>query len=35
LIVFTLCDGLITEMQNYVSRGEALAAAGAEPAVWV
>jgi ketosteroid isomerase-like protein len=33
-IVFTLRDGLITGMQDYVSRGEALAAAGAEPAVW-
>ena len=33
-IVFTLRDGLITQMQDYVSRGEALAAAGAEPAVW-
>jgi ketosteroid isomerase-like protein len=34
-IVFTLRDGLITGMQDNVSRGEALAAAGAEPAVWV
>jgi ketosteroid isomerase-like protein len=33
-IVFTLRDGLITQMQDYVSRGEALAAAGAEPGVW-
>jgi ketosteroid isomerase-like protein len=33
-IVFTLRDGLITSMQDYLSRGEALAAAGAEPAVW-
>ena len=33
-IVFTLRDGLITQMQDYLSRGEALAAAGAEPAVW-
>jgi ketosteroid isomerase-like protein len=33
-IVFTLRDGLITHMQDYVSRREALAAAGAEPAVW-
>jgi ketosteroid isomerase-like protein len=33
-IVFTLRDGLITSMQDYVSRAEALAAAGAEPAVW-
>jgi ketosteroid isomerase-like protein len=33
-IVFTLRDGLITRMQDYMSRGEALAAAGAEPAVW-
>ncbi len=33
-IVFTLRDGLITHIQDYVSRREALAAAGAEPAVW-
>ena len=33
-IVFTLRDGLITQMQDYLSRGEALVAAGAEPAVW-
>jgi ketosteroid isomerase-like protein len=33
-IVFTLRDGLITRMQDYVSRGEALAAAGTGPAVW-
>ena len=33
-IVFTLRDGLITEMQDYLSRREALAAAGAGPAVW-
>jgi ketosteroid isomerase-like protein len=33
-IVFTLRNGLITQMQDYVSRGEALAAAGAEPGVW-
>jgi len=33
-IVFTLRDGLITQMQDYLSRAEALAAAGAEPAVW-
>ena len=33
-IVFTLRDGMITAMQDYLSRGEALAAAGAEPAVW-
>jgi ketosteroid isomerase-like protein len=33
-IVFTLRDGLITAMQDYTSRREALAAAGAEPAVW-
>jgi ketosteroid isomerase-like protein len=33
-VVFTLRDGLITQMQDYVSRSEALAAAGAEPAVW-
>lgn len=34
VIVFTLRDGLITRMQDYVSRREALAAAGADPAVW-
>jgi hypothetical protein len=33
-IVFTLRDGLITHMQDYLSRGEALAAAGADPTVW-
>jgi ketosteroid isomerase-like protein len=33
-IVFTLRDGMITAMQDHLSRGEALAAAGAEPAVW-
>ena len=33
-IVFTLRDGMITQMQDYLSRAEALAAAGAEPAVW-
>jgi ketosteroid isomerase-like protein len=33
-IVFTLRDGLITGMQDYLSRAEALAAAGAKPAVW-
>jgi ketosteroid isomerase-like protein len=33
-IVFTLRDGLITRMQDYLSRREALAAAGADPAVW-
>lgn len=33
-IVFTLRDGLITHMQDYASRREALAAAGAEPGVW-
>jgi ketosteroid isomerase-like protein len=33
-IVFTLRDGLITRMQDYLSRRDALAAAGADPAVW-
>jgi ketosteroid isomerase-like protein len=33
-IVFTLRDGMITRMQDYLSRAEALEAAGAEPAVW-
>jgi ketosteroid isomerase-like protein len=33
-IVFTLRDGLITLMQDYPSRTEALAAAGARPDVW-
>jgi ketosteroid isomerase-like protein len=33
-IVFTLRDGLITHMQDYPSRRKALAAAGADPAVW-
>lgn len=33
-IVFTLRDGLIAHMQDYASRREALAAAGAQPAVW-
>jgi ketosteroid isomerase-like protein len=33
-IVFTLRDGLITHMQDYLSRRQALAAAGADPAVW-
>jgi ketosteroid isomerase-like protein len=33
-IVFTLRDGLITAMQDYVSRAEALAAAGAGVREW-
>jgi ketosteroid isomerase-like protein len=33
-IVFTLRDGLITAMQDYASRREALVTAGADPAVW-
>ena len=33
-IVFTLRDGMITQMQDYLTRAEALAAAGANPAVW-
>jgi len=33
-IVFTLRDGLITLIQDYPSRTEALAAAGARPEVW-
>lgn len=33
-IVFTLRDGLITAMQDYPSRAEALAAAGAAPGLW-
>jgi ketosteroid isomerase-like protein len=33
-IVFTLHDGLITQMQDYPSRTEALAAAGAQPDLW-
>jgi len=33
-IVFTLRDGMITQMQDYLTRAEALAAAGADPAVW-
>jgi ketosteroid isomerase-like protein len=34
-IVFTLRDGLITAMQDYTSRSEALAAAGAGVRQWV
>ena len=33
-IVFTLCDGLITAMQDYTSRAEALAAAGTGVRQW-
>ena len=33
-IVFTLRDGLISAIQDYPSRSAALAAAGAEAAVW-
>jgi ketosteroid isomerase-like protein len=33
-IVFTLSDGLITAMQDYTSRAEALAAAGAGVGEW-
>jgi ketosteroid isomerase-like protein len=33
-IVFTLREGLITQIQDYASRDEALAAAGAPPDVW-
>jgi ketosteroid isomerase-like protein len=33
-IVFTLHDGLITAIEDYPSRAAALAAAGAEPAIW-
>jgi ketosteroid isomerase-like protein len=33
-IVFTLRDGLITAIQDYATRDEALAAAGAPPDVW-
>jgi ketosteroid isomerase-like protein len=34
-VVFTLRDGLITAMQDYVSRADALAAAGAGVREWV
>ena len=33
-IVFTLRDGLITAIQDYPSRADALAAAGADADVW-
>jgi ketosteroid isomerase-like protein len=33
-IVFTLRDGLITAIQDYPSRADALAAAGAAPDMW-